>query len=681
MLPRFGVIHGLLVLLASFLLPRSAGAEASISWHVGYGTNLEEHVHEGHQTSDGGYVAIGHVMEAEGSDNLDMLVVKIDALGNEQWQTRIGTDGAMDVGLSIAETATGFVAGGGLHAGGRQAPALVGLDENGSVLWQRTYDGSGAGGVRGIEVLEDGGLVATGYRGAEEEGFLFLAEAQAFLLRTDSQGRSTWLRSLDAMQGTKVRAEADGNFVVLGAAWGFSGGRDVLNARILRTGPGGNTTWSTTISGANHVDIFDFDAVPEGGWVLGGHTTDYGATNWDCVMIRVDAAGNESWARRFGQPRGYNPSFIHDECYGIRTLPDGGFLMIGGTGDEYRYSESGHPAGPSDEWKVYMVRTDSAGMLQWEAALGDGPDQGNSAGEFLSLTDDGCFLVFTDTDSAGAPEPNNFGFMKVCATCGNGTVDEGESCDDGNLVDCDGCDSDCRPSSTCGNGILCGLETCDDGNTEDGDCCSGSCTFEAAGTSCEDGDLCTGPDTCDGAGTCSSAPAPAPTCTAVSSARIDLRDREGTDRDQLSWDAKKGPALAIGDLGDISGGNDDLALCLYARESGGSETSALASFALPGGGACGNKPCWKDIPGRKLLYRDRAGASDGAQLFLAKPGATGRSRFKLKAKGEFLALPDLPLPADAEVIAQLRGSNGGCWETVFPAGGTRNETDRFQARY
>jgi cysteine-rich repeat protein len=59
--------------------------------------------------------------------------------------------------------------------------------------------------------------------------------------------------------------------------------------------------------------------------------------------------------------------------------------------------------------------------------------------------------------------------------CGNGMVDPGEQCDLGDLVDCDGCDSNCT-TSACGNGIVCAPETCDDGNLVSGDGCEANCS-------------------------------------------------------------------------------------------------------------------------------------------------------------------------------------------------------------
>ena len=47
--------------------------------------------------------------------------------------------------------------------------------------------------------------------------------------------------------------------------------------------------------------------------------------------------------------------------------------------------------------------------------------------------------------------------------CGDGTVDPGEQCDDGNLVNGDGCDANCQSEepAECGNGVLEGGEECD----------------------------------------------------------------------------------------------------------------------------------------------------------------------------------------------------------------------------
>ncbi len=61
--------------------------------------------------------------------------------------------------------------------------------------------------------------------------------------------------------------------------------------------------------------------------------------------------------------------------------------------------------------------------------------------------------------------------------CGNGVLDPGEACDDGNEVNGDGCDANCTLTG-CGNDILTAGEQCEDGNVINGDGCSANCTIE-----------------------------------------------------------------------------------------------------------------------------------------------------------------------------------------------------------
>ncbi|MBW2293265.1 MAG: M20/M25/M40 family metallo-hydrolase [Deltaproteobacteria bacterium] len=61
-------------------------------------------------------------------------------------------------------------------------------------------------------------------------------------------------------------------------------------------------------------------------------------------------------------------------------------------------------------------------------------------------------------------------------------------------------------ASGCGDGVLDAGEQCDDGNLADGDCCSALCNFEASGSTCDDGNACSVADTCDGAATCVASP-------------------------------------------------------------------------------------------------------------------------------------------------------------------------------
>jgi len=82
--------------------------------------------------------------------------------------------------------------------------------------------------------------------------------------------------------------------------------------------------------------------------------------------------------------------------------------------------------------------------------------------------------------------------------CGNGIVEPGEQCDDGNLVNGDGCHADCT-LPRCGDGLLDPGEQCDDGNLVNGDGCHANCTLPRCGDGlldpgeqCDDGNLVNG---------------------------------------------------------------------------------------------------------------------------------------------------------------------------------------------
>src|SRR3989338_8491937 len=94
--------------------------------------------------------------------------------------------------------------------------------------------------------------------------------------------------------------------------------------------------------------------------------------------------------------------------------------------------------------------------------------------------------------------------VDLAAVCGNGLLEGGESCDDGNLVPGDGCSERCSAEIVCGDGVMSSGEECDDGNTSDQDGCSSRCLIEKAfcgngkmepGEACDDGNK-SDDDTC-----------------------------------------------------------------------------------------------------------------------------------------------------------------------------------------
>lgn len=171
-----------------------------------------------------------------------------------------------------------------------------------------------------------------------------------------------------------------------------------------------------------------------------------------------------------------------------------------------------------------------------------------ATGHCITATCGDGFLC-TDVDTcttgplAGPEDCDDSGASATCdidcspAVCGDGQLNglnvtaparpSGEACDDGNLVDGDGCDGNCTATS-CGNAVVTAGEFCDDGNLINGDGCddapSGNCTPSACGNG-----IVAGAEACDGNGvgtggetaTCDA------NCTAVSCGDGDLNATAG----------------------------------------------------------------------------------------------------------------------------------------------------------
>lgn len=93
------------------------------------------------------------------------------------------------------------------------------------------------------------------------------------------------------------------------------------------------------------------------------------------------------------------------------------------------------------------------------------------------------------------------GCLSTCQleACGNGSIDADETCDDGNHRDRDGCSSLCMTEAEyCGDNAVSRGEQCDDGNRIDGDGCSSACESESGSATCGNGVVERGEE-CDGA--------------------------------------------------------------------------------------------------------------------------------------------------------------------------------------
>ena len=247
--------------------------------------------------------------------------------------------------------------------------------------------------------------------------------------------------------------------------------------------------------------------------------------------------------------------------------------------------------------------------------------------------------------------------LEVCTTCGNGVIDGGETCDDGNAADGDCCSSDCQTAAADGT-------SCDDALqcVVGGTCQSGTCTGGVVG--------------CDPCLTCESGMGCVPPAHVLCDTELPLRSAvtlskgATASRDAISWSWTAGAPVALLDFGNPSAVTD-LTMCVY--DQNGLKLSATAPHA----GTCAGRPCWTSSTD-SLRYHDRDFTPDGIVKIAAKAGDAGRAKIKVKGKGSGLALPSLGM--QGTVTMRLRRSGGpACWQARFPTA-IRNDASQFKAK-
>jgi hypothetical protein len=155
------------------------------------------------------------------------------------------------------------------------------------------------------------------------------------------------------------------------------------------------SAWTQTFGGAADDEGYAVVASADGGYVVAGHTSSFGAGSDDIYLVKTDVGGNDVWTKTFG-----GSGF--DAGYAIAPTADGGCITTG-----VRFSDY---VGYSD---VCLVKTDASGNQVGGDNIGwIGIDIGRS----VAQTGDGGYIVAGETDSYGAGQRDVY-LVKADANC------------------------------------------------------------------------------------------------------------------------------------------------------------------------------------------------------------------------------------------------------------------------
>ncbi len=181
-------------------------ANGNLEWRSYYGGTNNDRAHAVIEADDGGFVMAGF-SESEDYDisntkgSYDFWIIKLSATGELLWERSFGGSG-IEIAYDIAKTDDGaYVVTGNTFSTDKDISMnhgesdiwLIKIDDNGKLLWEKTFGGSQFDAAQGVSTAYDGGFIITGNSKSidgdvsENQG-----ENDIWVLKTDSDANLIW---------------------------------------------------------------------------------------------------------------------------------------------------------------------------------------------------------------------------------------------------------------------------------------------------------------------------------------------------------------------------------------------------------------------------------------------------------------------------------------------------------
>ncbi|MBW8049565.1 MAG: hypothetical protein FVQ77_04350 [Cytophagales bacterium] len=327
------------------------------------------------QTKDGGYIITGGTRSSE-TELDDVLLIKTDALGDIIWEKSFGEKGN-DAGWSVQQTADGgyIIAGEMSHSRAAKTYVyLIKTNAKGDVLWEKSFGGKDYDAGYSVQQTDDNGYIITGETSSFGAGV-----DDVYIIKTsvkDDDHLTKTYGGKDSDVGYSVQQTADGGFIITGLTSSFgAGGFDVY---LVKTDARGEALWTKSIGGKQSDAGRSVQQTTDGGYIITGFTE---KGNFDVYLIKTNAAGDTMWTKTFGGTGS-------DVGYSVQQTTDGGYIITGETssfGDE--------------DFDVYLIKTNFNGTTLWTKTFGG---KGIDVGRSVWQTADEGFIITGWTESRGA---------------------------------------------------------------------------------------------------------------------------------------------------------------------------------------------------------------------------------------------------------------------------------------
>jgi len=273
---------------ADVLLVRTDPSGAQV-WARSYGGPLAQGGHAVARAPDGGYLVAGYAATVSPGAN-NVYILKTDSTGSSIWSKTFGGTEVDEAHALCAASDGGYVVVGdtwSYGAGGADVLMLK-IDANGNQVWQKTFGGSADERGNAVAPTADGGYIIAGRTFSFGAGLLDM-----YLVKTDATGNLVWQ---DTFGGTAsdeacgVAQTADGGYIVAGFTDSYGAGN--FDAFLVKVDASGDMLWQKTCGGAQDDGANCLTADADGGFILAGWTNSFGNGGDDLYLLRTDSLGN-----------------------------------------------------------------------------------------------------------------------------------------------------------------------------------------------------------------------------------------------------------------------------------------------------------------------------------------------------------------------------------------------------
>lgn len=219
-------------------------AEGNEIWNNNYGYDFDDYAMDVLENDDGSFMVIGSrdgffddVHANYKTHDADILLLKIDAEGNEIWKKNYGEDGH-DFGYGIEHADDGYYLFGSTqsYGEGNFDMILTKVDYEGEKEWHVTYGGIHYDYGISIDKNNEGDLYLLG----TTKSFGQDESADIYLIKTDELGNEKWnltIGGVGADFAKQVVSTSDSGCAIIGSTQSFgSGEKDMLFVKINKNG-------------------------------------------------------------------------------------------------------------------------------------------------------------------------------------------------------------------------------------------------------------------------------------------------------------------------------------------------------------------------------------------------------------------------------------------------------------